>query len=72
MHLSVVNDYLEDRPFKHKSMALFVASLRPGDHLVSWDISDAFHHVPLNPADSARLAFMVEGDLFYPSGSPSD
>lgn len=70
--LSVVNDYLEDRPFKYESMASFVASLRPGDHLVSWDISDAFHHVPLNPADSARLACMVEGDLFYLSRSPLD
>lgn len=68
--LSVVNDYLEDRPFKYESLASFVAQLQPGDHLVSWDISDAFHHVLLDPADSERLAFVVDGQLYYPLSLP--
>lgn len=70
MDLSAVNDYLEDRPFKYESLASFVSQLQPGDHLTSWDISDAFHHVLLDPADSERLAFVLDGQLYYPLSLP--
>lgn len=68
--LSTVNDYLEDRPFRCKSLASFVAHLRPGDHMVSWDISDAFHHIPLKESDQQYLAFVVGGKLHYPLSLP--
>lgn len=68
--LSVVTSYLEDRPFRYESLASFVRQLSAGDHMVSWDISDAFHHILLDPADSARLAFAVDGVLYFPLSLP--
>lgn len=47
--LSYINTSLEDRPFKYETLAAFVSRLQPGDHMISWDISDALHHVPLHP-----------------------
>lgn len=70
LDLSAVNDYLEDRPFKYESLASFVSQLQPGDNFTSWDISDAFHHVLLDPADSERLAFVLDGQLYYPLSLP--
>lgn len=68
--LSVMNSYLENRPFRYESLASFVSQLRANDHMVSWDISDAFHHILLDPVDSARLAFEVEGFPYFPLSLP--
>lgn len=68
--LSHVNGSLGDRPFKYETLASFVSRLAPGDHMVSWDVSDAFHHVPLHPDESFRLAFMVGDDLYFPLSMP--
>lgn len=68
--LSYINTWLEDRPFKYETLAAFVSRLQPGDHMVSWDISDAFHHVPLHPDESRHLAFTVGGFLYFPLSMP--
>eukprot|EP00170_Pyropia_yezoensis_P000031 contig_597_g31 len=68
--LSTVNDYLEDRPFRYESLASFIAHLRPGDPMVSWNISDAFHHIPLKESDQQYPAFVVGGTLYYPLSLP--
>jgi len=55
-----------DRKFNCDSLLRFAAQLEPGDNLVSWDVSDAFFHVPLSPADQLRLAFEVGNRVFLP------
>ena len=64
--LSQKNADMEDRKFKYDSLPRYAAQLQPGDHLVSCDISDAFFHVPLSPADQRRLAFRVGNRVFLP------
>lgn len=68
--LSAKNDYMEDRPFAYDNLTRFSSQLLPGDHLVSWDISDAFLHVPLSPADQRRLCFRVGDRFFFPLTLP--
>lgn len=65
-----MNDYLQDSPFRYESLASFVAHLRPGDHMVSWDICDAFHHIPIKESDQQYLAFVLGGTLYYPLSLP--
>lgn len=68
--LSPVNDDLYDRHFRYEMLPAFIAQLKAGDHLVSWDVSDAFHHIRLAPRERARLAFRVGGVLYYPLTLP--
>lgn len=49
--LRQVNEHLQDIPFKYEALAEFMASLQPKDHLISWDIKDAYHHVYIHPED---------------------
>lgn len=39
------NGHMQDRPFSYDNLPRFASQLLPGDHLVSWDISDAFMHI---------------------------
>lgn len=39
------NKYLEARPFRYEQMADFIMDFCLDDHLTSWDVADAFHHV---------------------------
>lgn len=64
--LSRKNADMADRKFKYDSLARFTAQLQPNDNLISWDIQDAFFHVPLSPADQRRLAFRVGDRVFLP------
>lgn len=55
--LSERNAFIDDRRFVYEHLPGLVKQLVPDDHLVSWDIKDAFHHICLLPADRLRLAF---------------
>lgn len=68
--LSPVNSWLHDRSFKYELLPNFITMLKKGDHMASWDVSDAFHHIRLAPRESARLAFRVGGDLYFPLTLP--
>lgn len=68
--LSPVNCWLHDRAFKYDVLPSFIAMLKKGDHMASWDISDAFHHIRLAPRESARLASRVGTVLWFPSTLP--
>jgi len=64
------NGFLSDRGFRYEQISAFVSRLSVGDHMASWDASDAFHHIRLAPRESARLAFTVAGVLYYPLTLP--
>lgn len=59
-----VNELLEDKPFKYEALPEFIASLQLYDHLISWDINDAFHHVYIHPDDRTYLSFTIDGEVY--------
>ena len=58
------------RPFRYESLAAFAAQLLPGDHLFSWDINLAFHHLALKKNVPQCLVFRVCGRLYEPHVFP--
>lgn len=66
--MSSQNEYLHDRRFKYETIPAFVSMLKRGDHMASWDVSDAFHHIQLAPRE--RLAFRVGQTLYVPLTLP--
>lgn len=64
------NTFLEDRPFKYEQMADFVMDLRLNDHMTSWDVADAFHHVLLAGEESYLLGFRVGSVVYFPLTMP--
>lgn len=40
------------------------------DHLISWDIKDAYHHVYIPPDDRACLTFIMDGAVYEPNTMP--
>lgn len=59
------NDHLYDQAFKYEQLPSFISALKQDDHLFSWDITDAFHHIYLAPRERAPLAFRVAGVLYF-------
>jgi len=59
--LRQVNEHLRVIRFKYEALADFMSSLLPFDHLISWDIKDAYHHVFIHTNDRPYLTFTVGG-----------
>lgn len=57
---------LEDRPSSYDCIPRYNSQLEPSDHLCSWDISDAFFHVPLAPVYQRHLGFRVGDRVLLP------
>lgn len=68
--LSSRNALVAHRPFRYETVPGLVAQLYAGDHLVSWDIKDAFHHIRMLAADRLRLVFRVSDHVFLPNVLP--
>jgi len=49
--LHLMNLHIRRRIFQYQKLPSFLSTLLPGDHLVPWDVSDAFYHVRLRPPD---------------------
>jgi len=50
--------------------ALFLATLVPNDHLVSWDVTNAFYHIRLRPSDRKYFRFVARGVVYEPRVLP--
>lgn len=68
--LRKINNYISRRLFQYQRLAAFAATLVPGDHLVSWDVKDAFYHVRLLPAHRKYFRFVVAGVVYEPRVLP--
>lgn len=68
--LRQVNEHLLDIPFKYEALSEFMAALHPLDHLISWDIKDAYHHVYIHPDDRPYLTFTINGAVYEPITMP--
>ena len=68
--LSPQNAWLYNRKIRCETLPAFTSALKAGDHMASWDVSDAFHHIRLAPRECARLAFRVAGVLYFPLTLP--
>jgi len=64
--LRLINLHIRRRIFQFRKLPSFLSRLLPGDHLVSWDVSDAFYHVRLRPADRKYFRFVVAGVVYEP------
>lgn len=58
------NKEIDDRRFKYEALTDLAPQLRAGDKLISWDVKDAYHHVPLRVADRNYFAFQCMGRVF--------
>jgi len=68
--LRLINLHIRRRIFQYQKLPSFLSTLVPGDHLVSWDVSDAFYHVRLRPADRKYFRFVVAGVVYEPQVLP--
>ena len=68
--LRLINLHIRRRIFQYQKLPSFLSTLLPGDHLVSWDVSDAFYHVRLRPADRKYFRFVVAGVVYEPRVLP--
>lgn len=58
------NAHIDDRRFRYENLFDLAPQLRAGDQLMSWDVKDAYHHVPLREADKTYFAFQCLGRVF--------
>lgn len=68
--LRMINRWIKVRRFQYQRLAHFLSTLVPGDHLVSWDVKDAFYHVRLWPGDWKYIRFVVDGVVYEPRVLP--
>lgn len=64
LNLKPLNRFVEAPPFTLKGIAELRQLLRPGDHMVSLDLKDAYWHVPLAPAHRRFFTFWFGGRLY--------
>eukprot|EP00170_Pyropia_yezoensis_P004458 contig_18241_g4471 len=64
------NGYMEPRCFKYETLWDLAPGLAPDDHLISWDVADAFHHLRIQPMDQPSLAYTNCGRTFVPVSMP--
>ena len=62
--LRQVNEHLRGIKFKYEALAEFMSSLLLDDHLISWNIKDAYHHIYIHPNDRPYLTFTVVGHTY--------
>ena len=65
-----INLHIRRRIFQYQKLISFLSTLLPGDHVVSWDVSDAFYHIRLRPADRTYFRFVVAGVVYEPRVLP--
>lgn len=70
LDLRQVNEHFQEIKFKYEALVEFMSALHPLDHLISWDIKDAYHHVLMNPSDRPYLSFVVGSDVYEPITMP--
>lgn len=55
------NEHLRAMKLKYEALAEVMSSLVPGDHLISWGIKDAYHHVYIHLDNRPYLTFTASG-----------
>jgi len=68
--LRQVNEQLQVIKFKYEALVEFMSAVQPLDHLISWDIKDAYHHVYIYPSDRPYLTFAISGGTYEPITMP--
>jgi len=65
-----INKFIAARLFKYQRLARFLGGVLPDEHLVSWDVKDAFYHVQIFPAHRKYFRFVVDGEVYDPRVLP--
>lgn len=64
LNLKPLNRFIEAPPFSLRGIAELRQTLRPGDHMVSLDLRDAYWHIPLAPAHRRFFSFWFDGRMY--------
>lgn len=64
------NAHIDDRAFHYENLFDLAPQLRAGDQLMSWDVKDAYHHVPLRVEDRVYFGFQCSGRVFLCNTMP--
>lgn len=68
--LRKINRYITPKRFQYQRLQSFLTLLSLGDHLVSWDVSDAFYHIRILPEHRKFFRFVVGGTVYEPTVLP--
>ncbi|XP_064113369.1 uncharacterized protein LOC135220008 [Macrobrachium nipponense] len=64
LDVSRLNLFVKKEKFKMETSQSVLATLRPGDWMVSLDLQDAYFHVPIHPRSMKYLRFVLKGQVF--------
>ena len=64
------NKHCAKRSVKYEDLRDLALVIRPGDHLISFDIKDGYHHLSLTRSAQGYLCFRVMGRFFLPVTMP--
>jgi hypothetical protein len=56
-----INSFLQARPCRFETLKRLSSMAREGDYMISLDLADGFHAVPVHPEHRQYLTFEVEG-----------
>jgi len=65
-----INKFIAARLFKYQRLACFLGGVLPDEHLLSWDVKDAFYHVRIFPAHRKYFQFVVDAGVYEPRVLP--
>jgi hypothetical protein len=68
--MRILNLYCKRFSCKFDTLKLLGKMARPGDHMISFDISDAFYHVSVRPADRRWMRCIIDGEVLQMAGLP--
>ena len=64
LDVSALNKYVLKTKFSMETPRTVIASLRPGDWMVSLDMQDAYFHIPIHQASQKYLRFVFQDQVY--------
>ena len=64
VNLRHVNQHCAAWHTRYETLHTFLPQLQPGQHLVGWDVRDAFHHLRVEERNVRFFQFQINGETF--------
>lgn len=62
--LRYVNSFTEPQKFRYEDLSTLSEIIKPGDHMISIDLKDSFHHIPVNEESSEYIGIEFENKYY--------
>ena len=59
-----INAHCVPQSVSYETLNTLRESLQKGDWMVTFDIKDAYHHIPIHPEDRQYFTFQIDGELW--------